>query len=243
MNETSDAEALGVTLRIFQVAMLDSYASVTTPQTNLTASIPWARASQGSIEGMSALCYYFGAELARKHPDTPIGLLASSWGGTAIQPWMSPESLGKCPHAGPTPTHESLAASKDMALSVLGHTLLRTCSHQGAFPTNGSVLYNSMIAPLMLNPKRVLGWYQGESNSGDPVGYQCLMPSMIEDWREKWASVGSDPLLPFFFVQLSAWPTQDSPIIPTFRVAVENALSLPKVGMVVSADVNDGVSV
>ena len=80
---------------------------------------------------------------------------------------------------------------------------------------------------------------QGESNAGDPVGYQCLMPAMIEDWRASWAAVGSDPQLPFFFVQISAWPTQDSPLIPTFRLAVENALALPKVGMVVSADMAD----
>jgi hypothetical protein len=62
---------------------------------------------------------------------------------------------------------------------------------------------------------------------------------MIKDWREQWAAVGSSPTLPFFFVQISAWPTQDSPLIPTFRVAVENALALPNVGMVVSCDVSD----
>lgn len=62
---------------------------------------------------------------------------------------------------------------------------------------------------------------------------------MIEDWRQQWAAVGSSPTLPFFFVQLSAWPTQDSPTIPIFRVAVENSLALPNVGMVVSADLSD----
>ena len=62
---------------------------------------------------------------------------------------------------------------------------------------------------------------------------------MIEDWRQSWASVGSSPTLPFFFVQLSAWPTQDSPLIPVMRVAVENALAMPNVGMVVSADLSD----
>jgi hypothetical protein len=79
-NETADADALGATLRLFQVAMLNAYAGTTAPQTNLTASLPWARAGAASVAQMSALCYYFGAELVRKHPDTPIGLLASSWG-------------------------------------------------------------------------------------------------------------------------------------------------------------------
>ena len=62
---------------------------------------------------------------------------------------------------------------------------------------------------------------------------------MIADWRRSWAAVGSDPALPFLFIQLSAWPTQDSPTIPIFRVAVENALAMPKVGMVVSCDISD----
>jgi hypothetical protein len=65
------------------------------------------------------------------------------------------------------------------------------------------------------------------------------MPAMIQDWRARWAAVGASPTQPFVFIQLSAWPTQDSPIIPAFRVAVENALALPRVGMVVSCDVND----
>ena len=160
VTETADADALGATLRIFQVAMLDSYSSVNTPQTNLTASIPWARASTANVAGMSALCYYLGAELVMKHPDTPIGLLASSWGGTAIQPWCSPAALGRCKGAAPAPTHEELAASADPGLAVVGRMALLSRSGEGAFPTNGSCLYNSIISPLMLNPKRMLAWYQ-----------------------------------------------------------------------------------
>ena len=124
MTETQDAAALGATLRIFQVAELDAYAGTTTPQTNLTPSIPWSRASPASIPGMSALCYYFGAELVAKHPGVPIGLLASSWGGTAIQralrarlqrrPWARGRALTS--HARPrTHTLPSLSCSVDVA--------------------------------------------------------------------------------------------------------------------------------
>jgi hypothetical protein len=160
VTETMDADALGATLRIFQVAMLDSYAGVNTPQTNLSASIPWTRASVASVPAMSALCYYFGAELVKKHPDTPIGLLASSWGGTAIQPWMSPAALSRCKAAAPAPSLEEMAASADPALAVAGRMALLSRAGAGAFPTNGSCLFNSMIAPLMENPKRILAWYR-----------------------------------------------------------------------------------
>ena len=162
VTETADADALGATLRIFQVAMLDAYAGATTPQTNLSASIPWTRASSASVSSFSALCYFFGAELVKKHPDTPIGLLASSWGGTAIQPWMSPAALNSCKGAAPAPTHEELAASADPGLATVGRlALLSRGGSKDAFPTNGSCLYNSMIFPLMQNPRRMLGWYQG----------------------------------------------------------------------------------
>ncbi len=48
--------------------------------------------------------------------------------------------------------------------------------------------------------------YQGESNAMDPLGYQCLQRAMVADWRKTWQAVGSDPNVPFLFVQLSAWP-------------------------------------
>ncbi len=51
------ADSLGATLRIFQVSREDTYSDVKTPQDNLTASIPWSRASSDSIGGMSAFCY------------------------------------------------------------------------------------------------------------------------------------------------------------------------------------------
>lgn len=169
-NETSDADTLGATLRLFSVANLDEYASVTTPQDNLTASIPWSRAARGSVGAFSALGYYFAAEMVKKHPSTPIGVLASDWGGTAIQPWMSPESLALCKSALPAKSPLEMAASADPATSTLGRLLLHTTLSSGralnsAFPTNNSVLFNSMIAPLLKNPKRLIGWYQGESVS------------------------------------------------------------------------------
>lgn len=166
VNETADAAALGATLRVFSVAMLDAYYNTSSPQTNLTAALPWARAAPASIPGMSALCYYFGAELVKKHPDTPVGLLASSWGGTAIQPWMSPAALASCSGVAPALSHAELAASADPALAVVGALLLHGDAARGgaAQPTANSVLYNSMIAPLLLNPKRGILWYQARGS-------------------------------------------------------------------------------
>ena len=62
-NILAGAAALGPTLRLFQVARLDAYGNTTTPQTNLTASIPWTRASAASAVDISALGYLFGAQV------------------------------------------------------------------------------------------------------------------------------------------------------------------------------------
>lgn len=75
------AAALGPLLRLFQVALDPSYVNATTPATNLSASVPWSRASAGSAPGMSAMCYLFGAQAAAAK-GIPIGLMANAWGAS-----------------------------------------------------------------------------------------------------------------------------------------------------------------
>jgi sialate O-acetylesterase len=62
-----------------------------------------------------------------------------------------------------------------------------------------------MYSPL-LNACSGQVFYQGESNYGDPLSYNCTFPALISGWREAWsAGTGglTDPLFPFGFVQLS----------------------------------------
>jgi sialate O-acetylesterase len=66
-------------------------------------------------------------------------------------------------------------------------------------PNGFSALYNGMIAPLAPFGLRGVLWYQGESNAGDPAAYRRLLPGMMRDWREAFAT----PALPFLIVQLA----------------------------------------
>lgn len=61
-----------------------------------------------------------------------------------------------------------------------------------------SVLYNAMIHPLRHLTVRGFLYYQGESNTGQPIGYKDLMKLMIADWRELFQEE-----LPFYYVQLA----------------------------------------
>jgi sialate O-acetylesterase len=96
--EIAAAGSHGTGLRLMQVATADAYWNVTTPQDNLTTSVPWGRASPANAGGFSALCYYFGVEQVRRYPAMPVGMIASAWGGTAIETWMTRSENGLVVH-------------------------------------------------------------------------------------------------------------------------------------------------
>ena len=54
---------------------------------------PWTYAVPEQVGEFSAVAYFFAREL-RKQVDVPIGILNTSWGGSRIEPWMTPEALG-----------------------------------------------------------------------------------------------------------------------------------------------------
>jgi sialate O-acetylesterase len=61
-----------------------------------------------------------------------------------------------------------------------------------------SIAYNGMIAPIEPYGLRGAVWYQGESDTGDTDAYRKLLPGLMQDWRQRFAS----PDLPFLIVQL-----------------------------------------
>ena len=160
------ASSYGPLLRLFQVAMLPEYSNATTPATNLTASIPWSRASSTSSIAMSALLYYFGVQAVTARPDIPIGIIATSWGGVPIQVWMSPPSLAKCGGAisAMPPSRDALIAAGTVAgASKKAQALAVAAMANGKYysaPEQPSSLYFSMLYPLLSMPIASLFWYQ-----------------------------------------------------------------------------------
>ena len=99
----------------------------------------------------------------------PIGLIATSWGGVAIQVWMSPASLAKCgAAAAPPPDLRTRlragsvpgASRTEQAMAVWAAAQLAGRPSDAAQPTSPSVLYYSMLYPLLSNPVSALFWYQ-----------------------------------------------------------------------------------
>lgn len=156
----AESPTVGATLRIAQVALLPRYYNVTEPQTNLTLSTPWSRADTTNVAGMSAIAYFTALEMVRKHPDVPIGAIASSWGGTAMEPWMPPAafSCGDAPGKVSTLTTTYTARNADPGLYSAGrHPMVEL---EAGPPGLRSTLWNSMIAPLLTLKLSGWFWYQ-----------------------------------------------------------------------------------
>jgi sialate O-acetylesterase len=61
----------------------------------------WSIASPQSVGGptfiyMSAVCWLYGRMIHQALDSRPIGLIATSWNGTAIEYWMPPKALQDC---------------------------------------------------------------------------------------------------------------------------------------------------
>jgi sialate O-acetylesterase len=65
-----------------------SHATSPTPLDRFMVPVAWAPAEPNSIRGFSAACYFFARELQKSVP-VPMGLIHSSFGGSAIESWFS----------------------------------------------------------------------------------------------------------------------------------------------------------
>ncbi|HMN46172.1 MAG TPA: sialate O-acetylesterase [Povalibacter sp.] len=67
-------------------------ASDVTPQDEFIRGGEWQVAGPATVPEFSAACLYFAREL-QKSVDVPFGLIASAWGGSRIEAWMSAPAL------------------------------------------------------------------------------------------------------------------------------------------------------
>jgi len=196
-------------IRLFTVQK----ATATTPATNCSGS--WSSCSPSTVATFSAAAYYFGRELYNNAAvNVPIGLIHSSYGGSAIQTWVKDSVL------------QSDADLKKLYID-------KTYTSDVSKP---SLLYNAMIAPII--PFAIKGtiWYQGESNTWDGPTYTKANIALINDWRKDWGTEFS-----FYAVQLTPYLTsaQTKDVNynrALFREYQSNITVLPKTGIVATCD-------
>jgi sialate O-acetylesterase len=201
-------------LRLFRI---QTFKGTPKPEQVFHDSVSWQKAAANTVPGFSATCYLFAKDLSGT-VDVAMGLIESAYGGTAIQWWMSAESLIGDPDFG-----HAVADILDA-----GHV------PDALYETS---LYNGMIAPLLPFMLRGMVWYQGEANAGNAPQYQRLLPNMIQDWRGKFGAGET----PFLVVQLPRYATpQTDPSqgqwAPLREAQLHAFLSVPHVGLAVTID-------
>ncbi|XP_053385151.1 uncharacterized protein LOC128550329 [Mercenaria mercenaria] len=174
-------------IRVFVVKDKTSHV----PITDLSSDgilLPWSvpnpeTIGHGPFNYFSAVCWLYGKYLYQ-HLKKPIGLLETSWGGTPVEAWSSPDALKKC----------GLGDSGDVTVSAAVNG-----------PQESSVLWNAMVHPILNMTIFGAIWYQGEANvKYNQKLYKCTFSAMIDDWRKKFSLSGeTEKLFPFGFVQLA----------------------------------------
>ncbi len=139
----------------------------------------WFEASPESVREFSATAYYFG-RLLNKTLNVPVGLIASSWGGSSAEAWMSADMLKAFPQV-KIPTSEDGIRDKN-----------RT-------PT---MLYQAMISPLIGLSIKGFIWYQGETNYDRANTYTDMFSILVKGWRENWQLKDT---IPFYYCQIAPY--------------------------------------
>jgi sialate O-acetylesterase len=137
----------------------------------------WFEANTASVREFSATAYYFGRAL-RRQLEVPIGLIVTSWGGSACEAWMAPDWLKAFPKVNQHVTEEDMKK------------LQQRC------PT---ALYYGQLKPLIGYTMRGAIWYQGEDNVPRYDFYAPLLARMVEGWRSDWKQGD----FPFYYCQIA----------------------------------------
>lgn len=195
-------------IRFFQVAQsYDKY-----PQSDCKGE--WKICNSSTAADFSSIGYFFGRNLTEKLK-VPVGLIGSYWGGTCAQAWIAKDVF-------------------DKDTSLLSMT--QNIEPYGWAAKGSSLLYNSMIHPIIGYRLAGVIWYQGEANvASESTTYGKLFSALIKNWRQ-----AADNNFPFYYVQIAPWKGYSGINAALLREQQETLLRVSKTGMVSIGDlVND----
>ncbi len=246
-------------IRMFTV----SRASATAPQDDCEGE--WQVCAPETVGGFSATAYFFGRELHNNLGGVPVGLINTSWGGTAVEAWtsMSAQMYLKGFDQVMSPWKAQLESYNPEKAKLQHEAALKKWTARAAsakaqkkraprkpqlqgdprknqnHPAN---LFNGMVNPLIPYAIRGAVWYQGERNSGQTFAhlYDEQLGTLIADWRKRWGRGN----FPFAWVQLPNYmelqtePVEDRGWV-VVRDGMQRALSVPNTGMAITTDIGE----
>lgn len=189
-----------------------------TPQQDCISERAWRVASADDVVRFSAVAYSFGRTI-NDVLDVPVGLIATCWGGSRVESWMTRESIEQ--------------------IDGIDHAFALSGKRENHVAAN---LYNGMIAPLTKYKARGFIWYQGEDNVARADDYDDLMAGMVRLWREQWG----DATMPFYYVLLApyAYGRTDGEMLPRFIESQVRAKKLiPFSGFAATVDLGNAATI
>ena len=160
-----------------------------TPRDKYQSDVQWQRQGSRQSKMTSACGYFFGAELAKRFEDVPIGMIVLTWYGSSPHAWMSPQAVAEADGA---PVQETPQE---------GHI---------DYNTHGST-FNAMVHPLFPMALKGVISYIGCADVNDTGRYERHMRGLVKEWRANFTSQSGE--LPFYFVQLAPYmDTHDEPV-------------------------------
>lgn len=191
-----------------------------------TATLPtdgWHGVNRESLKDFSAVAYYFAKNLADSL-NVPVGIVASSWGGSPIESWIPQEVYEHSPY------YNDERNNWRYNKCELGEK------------------FRHMILPITKMPISGFIWYQGEANLSwhETDIYGEKLQSLISSWRRVWG----DDSLPFYYVQITPYSYSTGryrrfPLTwdmeAEFWKAQQSCLKLANTGMAYTTDLTDNV--
>jgi sialate O-acetylesterase len=211
----------------------------------------WQICTPENASKFSGAAYFFARAL-HVEKNIPVGIIASCWGASPAEAWISGEALI---------THQDFKDSivkynqlnEDWEQLYKNYLIEKEAEKKSKKPAvlpaeknYPSALYNAMIAPFVPYGIKGILWYQGENNAKGTRAFQyrTVLPLLITDWRSKWAN----KTLPFAYVQLANFKAKNvEPIFnddwATLRESQLLTLQLPNTAMVVTIDIGDAKTI
>ena len=201
-------------LRLFTVKR---HASLT-PVDSVTGH--WDEANSASVRDFSATAYYFGRAL-RSTLGVPVGLIVTSWGGSACEAWMQAEWLKAFPKVNQHVTQQDVDKLKQRC------------------PT---ALYNGQLKPLIGYTMKGAIWYQGEDNIPRYDYYAPLMARMVQGWRDDW----KQGEFPFYYCQIAPYDYsligwKDSQLLREQQLKAEGLIPNARMAVLMDAGLEYGI--
>ena len=196
----------------------------------------WQLSDSNSFSAMSAVAYYFGKEIVSA-TKVAIGLINLSMGGAPLETFIGIDAL-KSSAQFAEKANEPWLTNPAIPTWVRerGNQNLRAGTNHPFKPGHA---YASGIVPLFKMGIKGIINYQGESNAQElerVIEYAALTQLMVNDYRKGF----KQPILPFYFVQLSSIDTlkYKGHYWPQFRNEQRKIMDLIKYsGMAVSSDI------